>query len=139
MFARSFGGTTMGVDGVIIRVEIDCSNGLPSFDMVGLADASVKEAKERVRTGIKNSGIKLNQEKVTVNLAPAGIRKDSAGLDLPIAVALLAAYGMVSQDNLDKWLFSAEVSLDGQCRSVAGILPMAVKAKEEGFEAIFVA
>lgn len=138
MFARTFGATTLGVDGVIIRVEIDCSAGLPSFDMVGLADAAVKEARERVRTSIKNSGIMLQQEKVTVNLAPAGIRKDSAGLDLPIAVALLSAYGMLSSDTLDKYVFSAELSLDGKCRSVAGVLPMTVKAKEEGFQGIFV-
>lgn len=138
MFARTFGATTLGVDGVIIRVEIDCSAGLPSFDMVGLADAAVKEARERVRTGIKNSGIMLQQEKVTVNLAPAGIRKDSAGLDLPIAVALLAAYGILPSDALSKYVFSAELSLDGKCRSVAGVLPMTVKAKEEGFQGIVV-
>lgn len=138
MFARTFGATTLGVDGVIIRVEIDCSAGLPSFDMVGLADAAVKEARERVRTGIKNSGIMLQQEKVTINLAPAGIRKDSAGLDLPIAVALLAAYGILPSDTLSKYVFSAELSLDGKCRSVAGVLPMTVKAKEEGFQGIVV-
>lgn len=138
MFARTFGATAIGVDGVIIRVEIDCSPGLPAFDMVGLADAAVKEARERVRTGIKNSGIMLQQEKITVNLAPAGIKKDSAGLDLPIAVALLAAYGILPSDLLDKYVFSAELSLDGKCRSVAGVLPMAVKAKEEGFTGIVV-
>lgn len=139
MFARTFGATTLGVDGLIIDVEVDASAGLPSFDIVGLADALVKEAKERVRTAIRNSGIQLRQEKVTINLAPADVRKDSSGLDLPIAVGLLAAYGIVSAATLDKYLFAAELSLEGECRGIRGILPMAIKAKEEGFQAIFVA
>ena len=138
MFARAYGATTMGVEGIIINVEIDCSPGLPCFDMVGLPDAAVKEAKERVRTGIKNSGIKLNAEKVTVNLAPAAIRKDSAGLDLPIAVALLKAYKVLQGDEMEKYVFAAELSLAGECRSISGVLPMAIKAKEAGFEGIFV-
>ncbi len=139
MFARTFGATTLGVDGLIIHVEVDSAAGLPGFDIVGLADALVKEAKERVRTAIRNSGIKLRQEKVTINLAPADVRKDSSGLDLPIAVGLLAAYGLVSAATLDKYLFAAELSLEGDCRGIRGILPMAVKAKEEGFTAMFVA
>ncbi|SDO85232.1 YifB family Mg chelatase-like AAA ATPase [Selenomonas ruminantium] len=139
MFARTFGATTLGVDGLIIDVEVDAAAGLPGFDIVGLADALVKEAKERVRTAIRNSGIQLRQEKVTINLAPADVRKDSSGLDLPIAVGLLAAYGLVSAPTLDKYLFAAELSLEGECRGIRGILPMAVKAKEAGFEAVFVA
>lgn len=139
MFARTFGATTLGVDGLIIDVEVDAAAGLPGFDIVGLADALVKEAKERVRTAIRNSGIQLRQEKVTINLAPADVRKDSSGLDLPIAVGLLAAYGIVSAATLDKYLFAAELSLEGECRGIRGILPMAIKAKEEGFQAIFVA
>ncbi len=139
MFARTFGATTLGVDGLIIDVEVDAAAGLPGFDIVGLADALVKEAKERVRTAIRNSGIQLRQEKVTVNLAPADVRKDSSGLDLPIAVGLMAAYGLVSAATLDKYLFAAELSLEGDCRGIRGILPMAVKAKAAGFQAIFVA
>ncbi len=139
MFARTFGATTLGVDGLIIDVEVDSAAGLPGFDIVGLADALVKEAKERVRTAIRNSGIQLRQEKVTINLAPADVRKDSSGLDLPIAVGLLAAYGLVSAETLDRYLFAAELSLEGDCRGIRGILPMAVKAKEAGFQAMFVA
>ena len=139
MFARTFGATTLGVDGLIIDVEVDAAAGLPGFDIVGLADALVKEAKERVRTAIRNSGIQLRQEKVTINLAPADVRKDSSGLDLPIAVGLLAAYGLISAPTLEKYLFAAELSLEGECRGIRGILPMAVKAKEAGFEAVFVA
>jgi len=138
MFARTFGATTLGVDGLIIDVEVDAAAGLPGFDIVGLADALVKEARERVRTAIRNSGIQLRQEKITINLAPADLRKDSSGLDLPIAVGLLAAYGLIASANLDRYLFAAELSLEGECRGVRGILPMAVKAKEAGFTAIFV-
>ena len=81
----------MGVDGLIIAVEVDSAAGLPAFDIGGLPDTAVRESKERVRTAIRNSGIQLRQEKVTINLAPADIRKDSSGLDLPIAVGLLAS------------------------------------------------
>ena len=139
MFARTFGAATLGVDGVIITTEVDASSGLPGMDIVGLPDAAVKESKERVRTAIRNTGIKLRQERVTINLAPADLKKDSSGLDLPIAVGLLTAYGTVTQDSVAKSLFTAELSLEGKCRGVKGILPMAVKAREAGFENIFVA
>ena len=129
----------MGVDGILIDVEVDASYGLPSFDIVGLPDTAVRESKERVRTAIKNSSLKLQQEKITVNLAPADIRKDSPGLDLPIAVGLLAAHGMFPPKKLEGCLFSAELSLEGECRPVRGILPMTIAAKAKGFQSIFVA
>ena len=116
MFAKTYGATTLGIDGRIIDVEVDVSPGLPGFELVGLPDTSVKESKERVRTAIRNSGIQLRQERVTVNLAPADVRKDSSGLDLPIAVGLLASYGMVPEATVQSALFSAELSLDGNCR-----------------------
>ncbi|WP_432646858.1 YifB family Mg chelatase-like AAA ATPase, partial [Mitsuokella sp.] len=139
MFARSFGGTTLGVDGLIIAVEVDSAAGLPAFDIVGLPDTSVRESKERVRTAIRNAGIQLRQEKVTINLAPAGIRKDSPGLDLPIAMGLLAAYGVLPADCLQKSFFAAELSLEGECRPVRGILPMVIAARKEGLTSVFVA
>ena len=139
MFAKTYGATTLGVDGLIIDVEVDSASGLPGFDIVGLADTAVKESKERVRTAIRNSGIRLRQEKVTINLAPADIKKDSSGLDLPIAVGLLAAYGVLPQESVEKCLFAAELSLEGECRGVRGVLPMAVKARDRSFEKIFVA
>ena len=137
MFAKSQGATTLGVDGVIIDVEVDSANGLPAFDIVGLPDTSVKEAKERVRTAIKNSGVRLRPERVTVNLAPANLRKDNPGLDLPMALGLLASYAVIPQNSLENRLFSAELSLEGELRGVNGILPMAVKAREMGFKEIF--
>lgn len=137
MFSKAYGATTLGVDGMIIDVEVDCANGLPSFDIVGLADTAVKESKERVRTAIRNSGIKLRQEKLTINLAPANLRKDNSGLDLPIAVGILSAYGLIPEEKLEKKLFAAELSLEGNCRAIKGVLPMAVKAREQGFTAFF--
>lgn len=139
LFARTNGAVTLGVDGMLVDVEVDVSYGLPSFDIVGLLDTAVKESKERVRTAVKNSGFKLKQSKVTINLAPANIRKDSSGLDLPIAAGLLAAYGMVSQERLDKCLFAAEMSLEGELRPVTGILPMVIAAREKGMKEVFVA
>ena len=139
MFARTYGATTMGVDGCIIDVEVDSASGLPGFDIVGLPDTAVKESKERVRTAIRNSGIQLRQEKVTINLAPADIRKDSSGLDLPIAMGLLAAYGVIPPETLGKSLFAAELSLEGECRGIRGVLPMVITARARGFKTCFVA
>lgn len=139
MFARTFGSTTLGVDGVLINVEVDVSAGFPGMDIVGLLDTAVKESKERVRTAIKNSGIRLRQEKVTINLAPANIRKDSSGLDLPIAIGLLAGYGIIPLKELQDTMFAAELSLEGGLRDISGILPMAVNARDKGIKRLFVA
>ena len=139
MFAKSYGAVTFGVDGRIIDVEVDVSYGFPAFDIVGLLDTAVKESRERVRTAIKNTGVKLKPARVTINLAPADIRKDSSGLDLPIAVGLLAAYGLIPTERIEHALFAAELSLEGELRSVRGVLSMTVGAKEHGFKEIFVA
>lgn len=128
MYARTYGAATMGVEGLLIDVEVDAANGLPGFEMVGMPDTLVREAKERVRTAIRNSGIMMHQERVTVNLAPAAIRKESAGLDLPIAIALLAADGIIGGESIGDYAFIGELSLEGRCRPVRGVLPMAIKA-----------
>ena len=139
MFAQTYGSTTFGVNGILIQVEVDVANGLPSFEIVGLPDAAVKESKERVRTAIKNSGVKLRQEKITINLAPADIKKDSSGLDLPIAIGLLAAYGIVPVTICQNSMFVAELSLEGKLRGIHGLLPMAIHCKESKIQTIFVA
>lgn len=139
MYARTFGATTQGVDGLIISVEVDSANGMPSFDVVGLANAAVREAKERVRTAIKNSGLRLRQEKITVNLAPADVRKESSGLDLPIAIGLLAAQGKIPAEILNEFVLISELSLEGKLRAVDGILPMTVTARDAGLKKIVVA
>lgn len=139
MYARTFGAATRGVEGLIISVEVDSANGMPSFDIVGLPSASVRESKERVRTAIKNSELKLRAEKITVNLAPAEVKKESAGLDLPIAVGLLAAQGRIAAKKCGDFIFIAELSLEGRLCSVNGILPMTVSARDAGFKKIIVA
>ena len=138
MFARTFGASTQGVDGLIIKVEVDSANGMPGFDVVGLASGSVRESKERVRTAIKNSGLRMKAEKITINLAPAEIRKESAGLDLPIALGILAAQGRISDEKYKDFVFIGEVSLEGKLCRVNGILPMAITARDEGFKKIVV-
>lgn len=139
MYARTFGAATQGVDGMIISVEVDSANGMPAFDIVGLPSTAVRESKERVRTAIKNSGLRSRVEKITINLAPANVRKESAGLDLPIAIGLLAAQGKLRPSVCEGFLFVAELSLEGNLRPVAGVLPIAVTAREQGFKKIIVA
>lgn len=139
LFARAYGGTTVGVNGIRIDVEVDSSNGLPAFDIVGLPDAAVKEAKERVRTAIRNSGIKLPPQRLTINLAPANLRKDSPGLDLPIAIGLLVAYGYIDPERVKFSIFAAELSLEGELRAVKGVLPIAIMGRDKGFKEIFTA
>lgn len=139
MFAQTFGSTTIGVNGNLIHVEVDVANGLPSFEIVGLPDAAVRESKERVRAAIKNSGLKFPMRKTTINLAPADIKKDSSGLDLPIAIGILLANGIVSQKFQGKTMFVAELSLEGKLRGIHGILPMAIHCLEKGIKNIFVA
>lgn len=139
MYARTFGASTLGVDGLIITVEVDSANGMPAFDIVGLPVGSVRESKERVRTAIKNSGLRTRAEKITVNLAPAEIKKESAGLDLPIAIGLLASQGRISDEKCRQFVFIAELSLEGKLCRVDGILPMTITARDAGFKKIVVA
>ena len=133
MFSKSYSGVTIGIDGYIIRVEADISDGLPEFCMVGGLASEVKEAKERVRIALKNSGYRLQPKRITVNLSPADIKKQGTTFDLPIAISILAASGYIPQDNLEKVLIIGELSLDGTIKSVSGVLPIIYKAKEMGF------
>lgn len=139
MFAQTFGSTAIGINGVLIHVEVDMANGLPGFEIVGLPDTAVKESRERVRAAIKNSGFKFPARKTTINLAPADIKKDSSGLDLPIAVGVLAASGIVPSEACKNRMFSGELSLDGKLRGINGLLPMAVHCMERGVQTLFVA
>ncbi len=139
MYARTFGASTQGVDGLIITVEVDSANGLPTFDIVGLPNTAVRESKERVRTAIKNSGLRIRSEKITVNLAPAEIKKESAGLDLPIAMGLLTAQGKIPTEKCNDCIFIAELSLEGKLCGVHGILPMTIAARDAGIKKIIVA
>lgn len=138
MLAKIFSGATVGLNATIIEVEVDIPNeGLPAFTIVGLPDKAVEEAKERVRSAIKNSGADFPTTRMTVNLAPADLPKAGPSYDLPIALGILIASGQIDPD-ISKSLFFGELSLDGSLRHTNGILPMAYLAKEKGYKKIFV-
>jgi len=124
----------VGIDGYIIEVETDISNGIPAFDIVGLADIAVKESKERVRSAIKNSELEFPVRRITINLAPANIKKEGSSFDLPIALGILTATEQIYNKNLEKYMFVGELSLDGEVKPVNGVLPMAICALNEGIE-----
>ena len=134
MLAKFSGFTLIGLSGERVEVEVDTASGLPSFDIVGLPDASVKESKERVRSAIKNSGKRFPNHKITVNLAPADLKKEGAGLDLPIALGIMKASGQLVPKDLADTVFIGELSLDGSIRGVTGILPMLISAREKGLK-----
>lgn len=127
-----------GIDGFLVCVETDISNGMPSFDIVGLPDAAVKEAKERIRAAIKNTGFKFPAKHIIINLAPASQRKEGSGYDLPMALSIVTATEQVYAPDLDKCAFFGELSLDGSVQSVQGILPMVISAYKQGYKNVFV-
>ena len=137
MFAKVHSIGLQGIDGFKVTVEADISGGLPKFDIVGLPDAAVKESKERVRSALKNSGFDYPVSRITINLAPADIKKEGPIYDLPMLVGILLASGQLKHIP-DKSMFIGALSLNGDVSQINGVLPMAIKAKEEGFENIFV-
>ncbi len=137
MLAKVTSCAVVGLDGVLIEVEVDISNGLPSMTIVGLPDAAVQESRERVRAAIKNSGLPFPTKRLTVNLAPADIRKAGPAYDLPIALGILLASEQIF-GNVEKAIVMGEQSLDGGVRHVSGVLPMANLAAQEGFTTLFV-
>src|SRR5262249_7891920 len=133
MLARVHSAATHGIDARVLDVEVDLSPGLPSFTIVGLPDASVREARERVRSPIRNSGFPLMEGAVTVNLAPADFRKVGASLDLPVAVALLGLPGGGPPDAVRR-VFVGELGLAGEVRPIRGALCLALAARDAAFE-----
>ncbi len=131
MLAHVFSVATHGIDAYIVDVETNLDSALPYFGVVGLPDATVKESKDRVTAAIKNSGFSFPAHRIVVNLAPADIKKEGTGLDLPVAVGVLAASGQVHTDHLDELAFIGELSLDGTVRPVPGVLSMAIAAQRE--------
>ncbi|WP_408954567.1 YifB family Mg chelatase-like AAA ATPase [Natroniella sp. ANB-PHB2] len=132
MLAKANSNAVLGIDGYVVQVEVDLAKGLPAFNIVGLPDTAVRESKERVKSAIKNTGFKFPVKRITVNLAPADIRKKGPVFDLPIAIGILAASGLIKEDRLKEYTLIGELSLDGQVRGITGILPMALAAKKEG-------
>jgi magnesium chelatase family protein len=139
MLARVLSACLAGVDAALVRVEVDVSQGLPAFSTVGLPDPAVRESRERVRTAIRNSGFAFPLERVTVNLAPADLRKEGVSFDLPIALGLLAATGAVKPDRLARLLVVGELALDGAIHPVRGVLPMALRATHAGLDGCLLA
>ena len=136
MLASLRSAAVFGVDALPVVVEVDVSIGLPVFTMVGLPDASVRESRDRVRSAIRNSGYHFPEHRVTVNLAPADVRKAGASYDLPIALGILAASGIIEQRHVDQVVLLGELSLDGSIQPIRGVLPVAVAARREGRSAM---
>ena len=126
-----------GISGFVVETEVYISNGLPAFEVVGLPDAAVKEARERVRAAVKTSGFKFSVSRITVNLAPANRKKTGTHYDLPIALGILSALGLVRRPQ-SSWAFIGELSLEGKLRPVSGVLPMAMAAKAAGIRQLYV-
>ena len=128
-----------GLDGVLVKIEVDISSGLPSWDIIGLPDVSVKESKERVRTAIKNCGINLLSRKYVINLSPANIKKEGSIFDLAIAIGILKASKEIRNDvKFDNIIFIGELSLDGSVETVNGVLPMCIEALKFGIKKVIV-
>ncbi|MGQ9632172.1 MAG: YifB family Mg chelatase-like AAA ATPase [bacterium] len=139
MIARVYSAAVLGVGAYIVEVEVDVSKGgMPAFNIVGLPDAAIKEAKERVHSSIKNAGYIFPMKRVTINLAPAYVKKEGAYFDLPLAVGLLAATGQVDPSLLEDVAILGELSLDGAIRPVSGALSMAVAVRESGLKGIVI-
>ncbi len=137
MYAKVKSLGVFGLDAFGVTVECDISSGLPRFDLVGLPDAVVKESRERVRASVKNSHLDFPVSRITVNIAPADIKKEGSVYDLPVFIAILKASGQLKGDT-DNFAFVGELSLDGEIRSVNGILPMLIKARDCGIKAVFI-
>ena len=137
MLARVHSCAVIGLEGVIVEVEVDFSDGLPAITIVGLPDTAVQESRERVQSAIKNSDLFFPRKRLTVNLAPAAVRKEGPAYDLPIALGVLIASGQLPSDCMDGSLVIGELSLDGSVRHVRGVLPMAALARQAGFQRIF--
>ena len=132
MLAKVLSGAILGIDAYIVEVEVDIAQGLPVFATVGLPDGAVKESKERVKSAIKNSGYDFPPKRITVNLAPADVKKEGAGFDLPIAIGILSALEVVFTKLSDDYLLLGELSLDGRIKPIRGALSLAMAARENG-------
>lgn len=132
MFCKVYGIGLLGVEGHLVHVEVDVSDGLPSFTMVGALASEVREAQDRIKTALRNSGFHFLPKRVTVNLSPGDIRKSGTGFDLPIAAGVLGAYEMYDWSFLENAVLIGELGLDGEVKTIRGVLPMVMEAKAQG-------
>lgn len=137
MIANVITGSVTGIEGYKITVEVDISSSLPGMAIVGLPDAAVSEAKERIRSAIKNSGYIFPAKKIVVNLAPADVRKEGSGFDLPMAVGVLISNSDIDIESAKNTAFLGELSLDGSLRRVSGVLPVALSLYSKGIKTEF--
>jgi magnesium chelatase family protein len=138
MLAHVMTGTVYGMDAVLVRVGVNLSSGLPAFTVVCLAQGSVREGRKRVAAALRNTGFGLPLRRITVNLAPADVRKQGTASDLPIAIGVLTAGGHVAPEAIEGIAFVGELGLDGSIRSVPAVLPLAQHCAEQGIRALFV-
>ncbi len=138
MIAKTFSSAISGIDAYIVQVEVDIARGLPAFSTVGLPEGAVRESKDRVKSAIKNSGFEFPSHRITVNLAPADIKKEGSAFDLPIAIGILAATDLISPTILSSYLILGELSLNGEIKPIRGTLPTALSVKENGFRGLIV-
>ncbi len=136
MLARVLSSAVFGIDAYVVEVEVDISLGLPTFATVGLPEGAVKESKDRVKAAIKNCGYDFPSRRITVNLAPADIKKEGAAFDLPIAIGILTATEIVKKEKLNDYFILGELSLDGQIKPIKGTLPIAVAARDSGLKGV---
>ncbi|MFT6355760.1 MAG: magnesium chelatase family protein, partial [Cryomorphaceae bacterium] len=134
MLVKTYGSAVYGVDAITITVEVNISGGI-NFHLVGLPDSAVKESQQRIDAALSNNGFKLPGKKITINMAPANIRKEGSAYDLPLALGILAASTQISAPHLENYLVMGELSLDGGLQPIRGALPMAIKARDDGFKA----
>ncbi len=130
--------SVLGLDGYLVHIQVDLSSGLPSWDIVGLPDTAIKESKQRVHAALKNIHLDLPSRKIIINLAPANLKKEGSNFDLPIAIGLLCDLGLLTQEQIEPYIFVGELSLDGSLNKVAGILPMCTEALQLGITNIIV-
>ena len=136
MLAKVNSAALYGIDALRVEVEIDLASGLPQLATVGLPEGAVKERKDRIRAAVKNCGYTFPAKRITINLAPADIKKEGSAYDLPMAIGILAAEGLIEKKLLDEYLLIGELSLDGSVKSIRGILPIAIAAKRENFKGL---
>jgi len=138
MITKTFSGIIEGIDGSIVTIEADVSRGMPYFNIIGLADISIKESKDRIKSAIANSQLEFPEARITVNLAPASLKKEGAAMDLGTAAAIMNSAESIKCCNIEKMFFIGELLLSGEVKSVAGALPLAISAEKNGFEYVIV-
>ncbi|MDR0969453.1 MAG: YifB family Mg chelatase-like AAA ATPase [Lentimicrobiaceae bacterium] len=137
MLVKTFGGALFGIESIPITIEVNIDKGIQFF-LVGLPDNAVKESQQRIEAALSNTGFRYPKQKIVINMAPADIRKEGSAYDLPIAIGILAASGQVNPDQLDKYIIMGELSLDGGLKPIKGVLPIAIKARQEGFKGVII-